>query len=1103
MSVDGEDVEACGTILLPCLSVKYAVESGKVANEIRIHGKGAKIPNAIFHESQIQVNRSVKFQGTYGIPTIISKEQTLFTVLSNDTYRTDVTFTNINFERIDKKDGVDDMALIFVMNSSLNMTHCSFLSVPRPLRLLCDEACDFRIKKITFLSPIIAIHVDGSGRISMGVVGTTFIGDQQKSEIGFKYRTIYSNRLAQSFIIMMVNCQFSRFKTAVLLHTSALFTYINIISSTFQENNNLEECNPGTASSSVSVVNLWPYSIEPKRITRLLFTAYACIFRNNYGTEGSGISIRSRYSKFYGIITKSVFENNRAWYTGGAVSLYNDNKYSSKLLITSSYFANNTVLNSQHSCPFIDGKTSGSGGAISCGRMTTKKEEVLLTVRNSTFLSNSAVVVGGSIYAVDCVATLRDSSINTRTQNPLAMTEAIAISITNAGFLYGVKINVNDRSLQRSIIRIDGRALIDLHSSLSCPIGTIADITSVGGGGIYKFISLYCSLCGRNEYNLGGGSLRKLHVSNSVCKECPPGAECQNGIVKPKDNYWGFIDKTTGNLSFVQLPVGYGCTKQQCTRYNSCAVYRNGTLCSACIKGYTESILSSRCIRNDSCNKRAFWTMVIILIASYLAFFIWKQNLTNFLTGQLLWYRRRKYHGGSCQHNSPNLNDQHLPVTCEAVECKTDHSASFVAGIVKIIFYFYQIEALLDVYGREKELLASVKSSVRNIFNFNLVLRLQSSVCIMSDITPIGNVIARSIFVGSVTATLILLYIAGKVFCSKNKGCCFIKRSSPDSTKSCFSEKVLAALFEVWLLSYSTVTHNVISLLDCRKIGNQRVLYLQGDIECYQTWQYGLVAAGLAWIVPFWMYVCILPKAIRDKRLQARGIFLGCVFPIPLIIYCLITMRLPKNPVRPWQVGINSHDTTSENSDWQEAGGAHMSDVSHTDNVVSSVRQILCAPFNDAVNSSSYISWDGVYIFRRLFIVSVFVLVHNPIYKLYIILAGQIFFLTHHVYTKPYKEKALNIMETGSLAFLIMTNAINLLAVYDFTNGITEVGEQLLLSKIFVWIETIIYLLVPTLVATSVSILAITRFVYLIFKATRKALRNKIQIYSSRVSISN
>ena len=1085
VSINGKNMATCGTILMPCQTVKYAVEGRKLADEILIYGNNNAGPNTVYIETNIQINRTIKFFGVYGTPVITSNEMPLFSVFSSAMRRELVTFININFEGRAFADGQDDRSLLFLKDASLQIINCSFISVARPVLLQCNEICDYIVTNSIFVSPIIGSHVEGIGYITINVNGTQFLGKQGRSLVGFKYRDVYTGLIAKFLSVRVSYSIFTRFQTAILLYTSAKLSKIRIKFSTFLENNNLEKCNPGMASSSVTVANLWLNPISPRSTTKLLFLVHSCLFRDNFGTEGAGISLRSRYSRFYGVIKNCTFVNNTVWVTGGAISLFHENQQPSKLSILGSYFAKNQVLKflDTRGCTIVDSRSLGSGGALSFAKLTRSSNyHVRITVKKCTFTSNSAAIVGGSIYAIDSYITLQESSISTHSQNPLSMTEGIAISIRNTGLLYGLKVTVNDRRLKVSVIRIEGKALLSLDTSLFCPVGTIVKDSSVGRSGIYDFLTLYCTVCDVNKFNINGGTLKRLRVDSFDCKKCPPGAKCQYGILKPMDNYWGFIDNKSGDLNFVQLPVGYGCSKSQCTRYNSCAKYRSSTMCSKCVQGYTESMLSSKCIRNKDCNFLAFWAMAVVFVVAYLVFFLFKKTLMTSLMTSLLWCKSKDQIG--CRARQCSLtDDRYQLMTSDTDEGSHVHDVSSAAGLVKILFYFYQIEALLDVYGREGELVASIKSSVRYVFNFKLTINSRSPACAMFNMTPIRKVMARGVFIAIILGAFILIYTVCRI-CKRTKKC--KNQLYTRKTKNPFDERVLVALFEVYLLSYSIIALVFISLLNCKQIGNQRVLYLQGSIQCYKSWQYGLMVAAVVWVLPFWLYVCILPKLIREKRLGPKVLFLGCIFPILIIAYCLAMFRSWKKQLESSLQTSNSDDSLLENDAGPETLDGNGQSAEAHNNLLFSVQQLLCAPFKDTVNSSNFLSWDGVYVFRRLFVVSVFVFVENPLYKLYIILAGQIIFLIHHVHVKPYKNKILNLIETGSLAFLVMINAMNLLAVDHYINGVNEEGEQLLLLQIFSWIEAVLHLFVPVILVTTISVLAISRCLHFAFKALKR-----------------
>ena len=1107
VSIGGNDIESCGSILLPCLSVKYAVmEKKKRADQIVIHGNHAK-KTAVFYESQIKVNRSVLLVGKYGTPVLMAKNGSLFRITGPGHQNIAVMISSITFQGTDHKDIQNsENVLIYLQNSSISIRNCSFLSVPKPIALICDVICYIEFYYSRIVNPIIGIFIDGKGKVVTDVKKAEFIGKPGQSKQALTFNEYFRNSLAEVFVLSLTHCKFMYFRTAVLLYTRAVVCKIRIAYSLFQSNNNVGPTRLWECSSSV-LINSGYYSQSLKHSTTLSFASFSTFFLNNSALIGAGISLKVYNVVFHGTIENCTFKDNRAKAVGGAVRFFIDYPGMSFLYIQGSVFQNNIAENSRVKNSLFLDMLSGSGGAISCA--SAKKEEglligSLLSILSSTFTANSAAIIGGAVYTFLAGVSLRNVNITTPKTNQHSIAHGAVISVTGIGRLQRVSIKVNDGfQSQKPVIRINGRFYMDRGTIFTCPVGSIIQKTSNNIPGFQEIFSLSCISCDILKYNLHGSTFSNLRIYHPMCWECPPGAICQYGKLKPLDNYWGFVDNKTGNLTFVQLPVGYGCTSKQCNRYDSCAQNRKGTLCSTCITGYSESMFTPICIQNEKCQRREFWVLSAAIIVFYLLFFIYKKHVMCFLKTKLLWFRSKNRRGNRNNHYTLN-EDQYIRDREEfAYEIQhgnvdDDFSASdppsdSAAGLLKIVFYFYQIEALLEVYGgkTEVDIVENVKSFIKNVFNFNFLKSSGSSLCAMADTTPVTKVVIRGVFVAAVLLAFLIVYIIAIALERGVRRIC--KRSSLlDTRKQSFSDRVLAALFEMFLLSYAIITNIIISMLNCKKIGDRRVLYLQGDIQCFQSWQYGVAAAAFAWVVPFWLYISILPNLIKEKQVGTKGLFFGCIVPIPLIIYYLIQRKVGNKTVKNSSQTINSEGFSWEyvEGTGKEACGSALDDDGKCQNaVVFAVQQMLCAPFKDKVNSSKYLSWDGVYIFRRLFIISAFVFVDDAIYKLYVIMAGQIIFLLHHAHIRPYKEKFINHLESASLGMLVLINGMNLFVVYDFTHGISEVGDKRLLLQIFAWTENILHLLVPAIIIASLGVLLIVRFLVVLFKMMRFIIR--------------
>ena len=1097
------------------------MESKKLADEVIIHGNHAK-KTTVYYELPIKINRTIKFIGKYGIPIIMAKNGSLFTAVSPGNQSTEVTFINITFQGRSYKDIHNDRKVFIVLhNSSFHMKRCSFVSVPRPFHLRCNAICNFTINDSKIVSPIVGIKIDSIGRIFSTVVKTEFKGVRKRSKKALVYGEPFFITKGDIFELRLYACNFSYFSAAVLVYAAAEKCIISTEYSRFENNYPANIDDILDEAPSISVVHRTKTIHSGKS---LVFLAQSCLFMNNFGQEGSGILLQVKYKKFVGYIKNCTFKDNVALNTGGAVSFYRANIKESALFIIDCKFENNSA-NSLERDHFIVGHRNkiGSGGALALTTdifdNTNDKFFNMITVSTCTFTSNSATIIGGTIYTYMAYIVLEYVTIISPKKSLFTMTEGTVLSMTGIEIfaeITGLTIKIEDDYYsQKYAVRLDGRTTIDTTTSLACPVGTVLqfiadDFYRPGIALTYpSFLTLSCIPCDIDQYNLHGSTFSNFHIEHPTCYKCPPGGICQRGILKPVDNYWGIMENKTGNVSFIELLPGYGCARQQCQRYNSCANKRQGTLCSKCMEGYSESMFSSECIRNEDCNKKLFWTVTATMIIFYLLFFIYKKIILCFLKTQLLWFKSLEM--GRNIGSAYSLDEDRYRLFSEDTTSETEGAtvdnnmnrpnaqSDSLPGLIKIVFYFYQIEALLDVYGGkiEHNIVKGAKSLIQNILNFNFLNSSGSSSCAIDDTTPMIKVIIRGAFVAWILVALILLYIICRILQRKAIRCCK-KRSIFTNTKSNFGDRVLAALFEVVLLSYGIITKAITSMLNCKTVGNKQVLYLQGDVQCYQTWQYGLAAAGLAWVVPFCLYINLLPNLIREKQVETKGLFFGCVFPIPVIMYCLIRKVVAKCSTESQQQQVlNSEERNFVNDDGmrREPFENSLNDVEENCNdLISTVQQILCGPFKDEVNSSKFLSWDGVYIFRRLFIVSVFVFVEDATYKLYVLLAGQILILMHHSHVKPYNSKFLNFLESASLGFLVLINGMNLLAVYDFAHGISEVGDKLLLMKLFAWIETVLHLLVPTLIITSLAVLLIVRCFYIIFKILRFSIRAVIRL---------
>ena len=150
-----------------------------------------------------------------------------------------------------------------------------------------------------------------------------------------------------------------------------------------------------------------------------------------------------------------------------------------------------------------------------------------------------------------------------------------------------------------------------------------------------------CYPCKNNQYSLSKGYLiltkepnnfgfPTMRINSVHCHDCPFGGKCHNrkGLVS-QPNYWGLV--TDDKVNFYICPKSYCCSNHSCESYNGCENNRNGTLCGRCLRGYSESILSRKCIANERCDLWGYFLSVIVSTVICILFLTFNRDLKLFL----------------------------------------------------------------------------------------------------------------------------------------------------------------------------------------------------------------------------------------------------------------------------------------------------------------------------------------------------------------------------------------------------------------------------------------------------------------------------------------
>ena len=876
---------------------------------------------------------------------------------------------------------------------------------------------------------------------------------------------------------------------------------LHITSSSFEGNMAFDKLEQGTNDfSNTSHLRNTFTSGGAVAFFGLTLTLNGSSFDNNtaFGRHGTGGALFTYLYSACSIVGCS-FKRNKASIAGGAISYFGN-----KLFITSSVFRNNSATdksgqggalyteNHSQECfvnisqSLFDGNQAlFRGGAI----MTiTKKLKIRKSsLRSSSYSHNDGYFGGELLYSVSDViledVTFQDlDSFNPR--NSLIIHQGKRHedeTRTFRFFSFILKTGIQLKCLK-------GKNIAVANQTFNSP-------------DVFTFLAVTCSFCPLNFYTLSSGYLESFYQNYSVrksdtkCHHCPLGGVCEKGKIRPSNNFWGY---TYGEeVRFASCPFGYCCRGSQCRNYFSCHVGRRGILCGQCEKGLTENLMNPDCLEPQSCQHQFYSVVIIIAGILYLIVFMYLDEISktvNFLLVPKFTSPCRKLKNNNifqlpvddkhvfqstgstlkfsqaCQ--AKNLTndfvierteiEEHFSETQNAMELlyqediwyesrfskvlHKDHRKTLFPGLLKILIFFYQTNVLFKIYtGSNYSLLSLCQEVMSTSFNlrFDGIFSRGLSWCPLNNLQPVSKIFVKNVFAVYLFSLVVLIFTLLKIGR-------MLKIIPTKSFTKCKSRLISCSL-RLILMSYAGITITCFSCLSCIELGDLgKVLFIDGSLQCYATWQKIVIAVVGCWIFPFPICTYVSSRLLQNHLISTRKFFLYLLFPISGMCHWLYVHVFCRNKAS------------------RRLGGTGIFNQNGKD-----VLEILEGPFrksncNDA-RKNYRLSWESVLIGRRLVLIFIKTFVINTFIRLSLMMLCTILFLTHHIYIRPFSSKLLNSIETISLLMLNMICFLNLVPAYNYAYPSTFSVHTQGIVKIFQITETALNLLFPFLVGLALG----------------------------------
>ncbi len=547
------------------------------------------------------------------------------------------------------------------------------------------------------------------------------------------------------------------------------------------------------------------------------------------------------------------------------------------------------IMNIKDSTCIIQGTVmTGNTAGIQAGAVYTYRS--VLSVNDSTILENKALEGPGGIFFAN-----KESRIlieNCHTKNNYAPTDGSAIiassdcdvTITNTTFLY---LTITDDVIWSSIITSFGKIVfnqVSMHLRLKDgSAGKFSLVHLVGIMDIYDSefmcpmqhsitmsnktttvteIEVNCMVqCSVDHYaTFNRGSLHITQVADhadhileqtDICQECPYGAECINGDLTAKPNFWGVQHETK--------VLFYPCVSSHCSvcsncvlpGYDLCSANRIGTICTECIHGYTEAFFSTNCVPHNECSDHYVWAIVSTAAAAYALFLLYQTDFSaSFL--KLPFQKHSK---------SPQVKS---------------------SGFLINLFFYFQDAALVQVMTPYVWINTGITNSIQEIitglFRFQLYLfHLAKDVCVIPDMTAVQKAVIKLLFVLLVWGFVLLAYLI------------FRQHKYKDMVQRVPSAFMLSLLF-----AFQRIGITSFSLIHCTQIIDSYVLFLQANIICYTYWQAIIIVYVTVSVIPFGLFLSFGPSLLKEGKMSLSIFFIGCLLPLLGLFYCAYLIKINK-----------------------------------------------------------------------------------------------------------------------------------------------------------------------------------------------------------------